>query len=78
MLSSEAGAQQNKALKVIDLSHNEFSGQLVSQCFKHVLETNRSLEYVGLAKNNLTSSDILPLLKTFGRHAFPTENVAAY
>jgi len=34
MLSAESGSQQNKTLKVIDLSHNEFSGKAVSQGFK--------------------------------------------
>lgn len=45
---------------------------------KHVFETNRVLEYVGLAKNNLVAADVLPLLKAFGRQPFPAENVAAY
>lgn len=67
MLSNEAGPQQNKTLKVIDLSHNDFSGKAVSQGFKAVFESNRSLEYVGLAKNNLVSQDVLPLIKMFGR-----------
>jgi len=66
-LGSESGPQQNKALKVIDLSHNDFTGATVSSCFKQVFEQNRNLEYVGLAKNNLTSGDVQPLLKCFGR-----------
>lgn len=45
---------------------------------KHVLETNRVIEYIGLAKNNLASADVCPLLKTFGRQPFPAENVPAY
>jgi Ran GTPase-activating protein (RanGAP) involved in mRNA processing and transport len=77
-LGSESGPQQNKALKVIDLSHNDFTGANVSACFKQVFEQNRNLEYVGLAKNNLTSADVQPLLKCFGRQAFPAENVPAY
>lgn len=78
MLSSEAGAQQNKTLKVIDLSHNNFTGKCVNSCLKNVFETNRTLEYVGLAKNNLQSGDVQPLLKAFGRQPFPAENVPAY
>ena len=34
MLSSEAGATQNKSLKVIDLSHNEFTGEVVCNSMK--------------------------------------------
>lgn len=67
VLSSEAGPQQNKTLKVIDLSHNDFTGEHVSNCIKQVFESNRALEYVGLAKNNLTAADVQPLLKCFGR-----------
>ncbi len=57
-LSNEAGAMQNKTLKVLDVSHNEFTGKVVSQGFKQVFETNRTLEYVGLAKNNLVTADV--------------------
>ena len=78
MLSTDGGALQNKSLKVIDLSHNEFTGAVVSSAMKHVFETNRVLEYVGLAKNDLVADDVIPLLKAFGRQPFPAENVAAY
>jgi hypothetical protein len=30
LLSAESGAHQNKTLKVLDLSHNEFTGHAVS------------------------------------------------
>ena len=45
---------------------------------KQVFDTNRTLEYVGLAKNGLQSGDVQPLLKCFGRQPFPAENVPAY
>jgi len=63
---------------VLDLSHNDFTGSVVCSAMKHVLETNRVLEYIGLAKNNLVSDDVTPLMKAFGRQPFPAENVAAY
>ena len=53
----------NKSLKVLDLSYNQFSGKAVSQEFSAVFESNRTLEYVGLAKNNLETADVLPMLK---------------
>ena len=68
----------NKSLKVIDLSYNSFSGKAVSQEFTAVFETNRTLEYVGIAKNNLETVDIIPMIRSFGRFPFPTEQVAAY
>jgi Ran GTPase-activating protein (RanGAP) involved in mRNA processing and transport len=78
LLSTDGGALQNKCLKVIDLSHNDFTGAVVSSAMKHVFETNRALEYVGLAKNDLVAADVIPILKAFGRQPFPAENVAAY
>ena len=77
-LTTEAGAQQNKTLKVLDVSHNDFSPAAVTECFKQIFETNRSLEYVGLAKLNLTTSAVQPLLKCFGRQPFPSADVPAY
>ncbi len=63
----------NKSLKVLDLSYNQFSGKAVSQEFSAVFESNRTLEYVGLAKNNLETADVLPMLKSFGRHPYPSD-----
>lgn len=60
----------NRNLKVLDISYNKFSGEAVRE-LASVFEINRSLEFVGLAKNNLTSEDVMPLLKCFGRVAFP-------
>lgn len=60
----------NRNLKVLDISYNKFSGEAVRE-FASVFEINRSLEFVGLAKNNLTSEDVMPLLKCFGRVVFP-------
>jgi hypothetical protein len=72
-LKAEAGPQMNKTLKVLDLSYNSFSGKAVGQEFTSVLETNRTLEYLGLAKNNLESADITSLMKSFGRFPVPAD-----
>jgi Ran GTPase-activating protein (RanGAP) involved in mRNA processing and transport len=66
VLKPEAGAQMNRNLKVLDLSYNKFTGEAIRE-FASVFEINRSLEFVGLAKNNLTTEDVLPLMKCFGR-----------
>jgi hypothetical protein len=68
----------NKSLKVLDLSYNSFSGKVVGQEFAAVFETNRTLEYVGLAKNNLETANVTPILKSFGRFPFPTDQVVGY
>lgn len=77
VLKPEAGMQMNRNLKVLDLSYNTFKGECVQE-FASVFEVNRNLEFVGLAKNNLTSEDVLPLLKFFGRVPFPSEKVAQH
>ena len=77
VLKPEAGIQMNRNLKVLDISYNHFSGEAVQE-FSNVFEINRNLEFVGLAKNNLTTEDVIPLLKHFGRVPFPTEKVAQH
>ena len=67
----------NRNLKVLDLSYNKFSGEAV-QGFSQVFEQNRTLEFVGLAKNNLTTENIEPLLASFGKVPFPADQVEAY
>ncbi len=53
LLRAESGALQNKTLKVLDISYNNFTGKVVSSEIAGVFETNRTLEYIGLAKNSL-------------------------
>jgi len=77
VLKPESGAAMNRNLKVLDLSYNKFSGEAVRE-FAQVFEINRSLEFVGLAKNNLRSDDVLPLLNCFGKVPFPAENVESH
>jgi len=36
------------------------------------------LEYVGMAKNNLETADIIPLIRSFGRYPYPPDQVATY
>lgn len=43
-----------------------------------MFETNRNLEYLGLAKNGLGSDDVRPLLEYFGRQPFPADQVVAH
>ena len=76
-LKPDTSLPMNRNLKVLDLSYNEFSGQTVRE-FKEVLEQNRSLEFLGLAKNRLNSEDVLPLLDCFGRVSFPADQVETY
>lgn len=76
-LKPDTQLAMNRNLKVLDLSYNKFSGACVQE-FSSVFEQNRSLEFLGLAKNRLTSDDLLPLLDCFGRVPFPADQVEAY
>ena len=71
-LKPDTALKMNINLKVLDLSYNKFSGKAVEQ-FVSVFEQNRNLEFLGLAKNNLTTSDVLPILSCFGKVPFPAD-----
>lgn len=77
VLKPEYGPQQNKTLKVLDISYNTFNETLI-QDFIPVFETNRTLEYLGLAKNNLTTEAVKPLLKCMGKLEFSADQVEAH
>ena len=76
-LKPDTGLAMNRNLKVLDLSYNNFSGTAVQE-FVQVFEQNRTLEFLGLAKNRLVTEDVLPLLSCFGRVSFPADQVEAY
>ena len=71
-LKPDTALKMNINLKVLDLSYNKFSGRAVEQ-FVSVFEQNRNLEFLGLAKNNLTTPDVLPILSCFGKVPFPAD-----
>ena len=73
-LKPDTNLAMNRNLKVLDLSYNNFSGSTVQE-FQSVFEQNRSLEFLGLAKNRLTTEDILPILDSFKReYRYPILN----
>lgn len=76
-LKPDTPLKMNSNLKVLDLSYNKFSGESVQQ-FVSVFEQNRNLEFLGLAKNKLTTPDVLPILGCFGKVPFPADQVEAY
>ena len=76
-LKPDTNLPMNRNLKVLDISYNNFSSSVVQE-FSSVFEQNRSLEFLGLAKNKLTTEDVLPLLDCFGRVPLPSDQVEAY
>ena len=77
VLKPDAGPHQNKTLKVLDLSYNSFSSEAIRD-LASIFEGNRSLEYLGLAKNNISSEDAMTILNNFGKIPFDAEKVASY
>ena len=76
-LKPDTPLKMNSNLKVLDVSYNKFSGESIQQ-FVSVFEQNRNLEFLGLAKNNLTTTDVLPILGCFGKVPFPADQVETY
>jgi hypothetical protein len=51
----------NKSLKVLDISYNPITN-ISLRHIAETMETNRSLEYLGLAKCNAQNEDVIPIL----------------
>lgn len=66
-----------KPLKVLDLSYNPISREAVNS-IAELLETNRTLEYIGLAKCRLDTSSALKIFEQIGRIPFPQDQVEAH
>ena len=56
MKGDAQGVVTNKTLKVLDVSYNKITSKSI-EYIAEMLETNRALEYLGLAKNNLCNED---------------------
>lgn len=62
----------NKTLKVLDISYNPVSKKCI-KFFSEMLETNRTLEYIGLAKCKLQTKSLANILNQIGRIPFPAD-----
>ena len=60
----------NKTLKVLDISYNPITSRSLKS-IAEMMETNRTLEYLGLAKNKIENEDITPIFNSIGRIPFP-------
>lgn len=69
----------NKILKVLDISYNPSA--LTDHSIKAIaemLETNRTLEYLGLAKNGIQNEHVALITHQIGRMVFPADQVDAH
>ena len=64
----------NKTLKVLDISYNPIT-EASMKYIADMMETNRTLEYIGLAKCKLENEHVLPIINQIGRIPFPTDQV---
>lgn len=73
LMKPDAGPTQNKSLKVLDISYNNFTADLLCKEVSSVFENNRMLEYLGVAKCGLGSQHMAEMLEHFGRVPFPAD-----
>lgn len=70
-----ASLKTNGTIKVLDISSNpNLEGDYLAQ-IQDTMTANRSLEYLGLSKLNLTSEMVTPLFDMIGRFPFPEDQV---
>lgn len=70
-----ASLKNNSTIKVLDISSNpNLEGDYIAQ-IQDAMTANRSLEYLGLSKLNLTTEMVTPLFDMIGRFPFPEDQV---
>jgi hypothetical protein len=70
-----ASLKTNGTIKVLDISSNpNLEGDYLAQ-IQDAMTANRSLEYLGLSKLNLTTEMVTPLFDMIGRFPFPEDQV---
>ena len=65
----------NSSLKVLDISSNPDIGPASLDSLAEIMNGNRSIEYFGLSKLNLTTDMVKPLFNLIGRFPFPADEV---
>lgn len=70
--------KENTTVKVLDVSYNNLTKTTIDNFRELICEHNKTLEFIGLAKNNLKLTDIQELLASIGKKPFPEEEAEAY
>jgi len=65
--------KNNSTIKVIDFSSNRDLGKISLESLLDVMTINRTLEYLGLSKLNLTTEMVIPIFDMIGRFPFPED-----
>ena len=66
-----------KPLKALDISYNPITNASLTH-FADLLEVNRTLEYLGLAKSQISEGPLQEVLDKIGRIPIPAEQVEVY
>ncbi|CDW82788.1 UNKNOWN [Stylonychia lemnae] len=70
-------AHANKTLKVLDISYNPITKASLKS-IADMMDLNRTLEYLGLAKCSLQAKSLNKILNQIGRIPFPQDQVEAH
>jgi len=70
--------KETHPLKVLDISYNKITAASVETLRDLITSYNKNLEFIGLAKNNLTFEDLEPLLSAIGKKPFPEDEADAH
>jgi hypothetical protein len=70
--------KENVILKVLDVSYNNLTKITIDNLKELICDHNKTLEFVGLAKNNLKLTDIQELIDCIGKKPFPEEEAEAH
>ncbi len=68
----------NKSLKVLDLSYNPLTPEKACGYLADMLDVNRNLEYLGLAKCGIEAHHAQKLFEQIGKIPFPQDQVEAH
>ena len=67
--------KSNTSIKVLDISSNQDLTNRSIESLTEIFNNNRSIEYFGFSKLNLTTEMVQPLFNLIGRFPFPSEEV---
>lgn len=67
--------KNNTTIKVLDISSNPDLGSKSLEALADIFNGNRSIEYFGFSKLNLTTQMVVPLFDLIGRFPFPADEV---
>ena len=75
LIAMSGPLKNNTTIKVLDVSSNPDLGAKSLEALADIFNGNRSIEYFGFSKLNLTTDMVIPLFDLIGRFPFPADEV---